>query len=136
MRLTMPDPTQRFFSATPSSVGEARHFALTTLSFWDLSVRADDIQLCVSELASNALAHGTAAGHGFLLKIEADDDFVRLEVHDSRNSLPEVRHPQETDTSGRGLLIIEELSDGWGVEERRPFGKVVWSRFRAGGTPR
>lgn len=135
MRLTVPGPTQQFFSATPASVGQARDFALTTLSSWGLSARAEDIRLCVSELASNALAHGTAPGHGFLVKIEADDDFVHLEVHDSRDRRPEVRHPQETDTSGRGLLIVEELSDGWGVEDRRPFGKVIWSRFKAGGTP-
>lgn len=131
----MPDITQQFFSATPASVGAARDFALTTLASGGLPARAEDIRLCVSELASNALAHGTAPGHGFLVKIEADDDFVHLEVHDSRGRRPEVRHPQETDTSGRGLLIVEELSDDWGVEDHQPFGKVVWSRFKAAGSP-
>ncbi|RLV79239.1 ATP-binding protein [Streptomyces rapamycinicus] len=131
----MPDPTQQFFAAEPESIRRARDFALTTLASWGLSERAEDIRLCISELASNALTHGTAPGHGFLVKIAADDDFVRLEVHDSRGRRPEVRHPDETDTSGRGLLIVEEFSDGWGVEDRQPFGKVVWSRFKAGGTP-
>lgn len=130
----MPNPTQQFFAATPTSVGAARDFALTTLSSWGLSARAEDIRLCVSELASNALAHGTAPGHGFLVKIEADDDFVHLEVHDSRGERPEIRHPQATDTSGRGLLIVEALSDYWGVKRRRPFGQIVWLRFKAGGT--
>ncbi|NEW72518.1 ATP-binding protein [Streptomyces rhizosphaericus] len=130
----MHDPTQQFFTAKPESIGRARDFALTTLASWGLSERAEDIRLCVSELASNALAHGTLSGHGFLVKLEADDDFVRLEVHDSRGRRPEVQHPADTDTSGRGLLIVEELSDGWGIEDRRPFGKVVWSRFKAGQT--
>ncbi|MGW0555758.1 ATP-binding protein [Streptomyces sp. NPDC002926] len=135
VRLTMPDPTQQFFAETPASVGAARHFALTTLSSWRLSARAEDIRLCVSELASNALAHGTDPGRGFLVKIEADDDFVRLEVHDSRGHRPAVRHPADMETSGRGLLLVEALSDGWGVEDRRPFGKIVWSRFKVGRTP-
>ncbi|WPB93051.1 ATP-binding protein [Streptomyces malaysiensis] len=131
----MPDPTQQFFAAKPESIGRARDFALTTLASWGLSERAEDIRLCISELASNALTHGTTPGHGFLVKIAADDDFVRLEVHDSRGRRPEVRYPDETDTSGRGLLIVEEFSDGWGIEDRQPFGKVVWSRFKAGETP-
>ncbi|MER5465450.1 ATP-binding protein [Streptomyces sp. NPDC002668] len=86
-------------------------------------------------MASNALAHGTDPGRGFLVKIEADDDFVRLEVHDSRGHHPAVRHPADMETSGRGLLLVEALSDGWGVEDRQPFGKIVWSRFKVGRTP-
>ncbi|TFI22244.1 ATP-binding protein [Streptomyces sp. 4R-3d] len=131
----MPDPTQQFFAATPASVGAARDFALAALSSWGLSARTEDIRLCVSELASNALTHGTDPGHGFLIRIEADDDFVRLEVHDSRGRRPAIRHPADTETSGRGLLLVEALSDDWGVEDRRPFGKIVWSRFKAEGTP-
>ncbi|MFJ4920868.1 ATP-binding protein [Streptomyces sp. NPDC088725] len=131
----MPDPVQQFFTAKPESVGQARDFALTTLYSWGLSAHAEDIRLCVSELASNAVVHGSAPGHGFLVKLEADEDFVRLEVHDSRSSCPEVRHPCASDPSGRGLLIVEEFSDGWGVEERLPLGKVVWSRFKAGQAP-
>jgi anti-sigma regulatory factor (Ser/Thr protein kinase) len=135
MRLTMPHPTQQLFAATPESVGRARDFVLTTLASWGLSTRAEDIRLCASELASNALTHGTAPGHAFLVRITADDDFVRLEVHDSRGNRPEIRHPADTDTSGRGLLIIEELSDDWGVDDRQPFGKIVWSHFKTGETP-
>ncbi|SOE11625.1 Histidine kinase-like ATPase domain-containing protein [Streptomyces sp. 2323.1] len=94
--------------------------------------------LCVSELASNALLHGTKRGHGFLVRLHADDDFVRLEVHDSRDHhdgrepQPAVQHPADTDTTGRGLLIVDMLADCWGVETREPLGKVVWSRFKAG----
>ncbi|MFJ2259603.1 ATP-binding protein [Streptomyces sp. NPDC087844] len=130
----MLDPTQQFFAATPESVGHARDFARKTLSSWVLSALGEDIRLCVSELVSNALAHGTDPGHGFLVRIETDSDFVRLEVHDSRSNRPTVRHPADTEVSGRGLLLVEALSDDWGVEDRRPFGKVVWSRFKAGGT--
>lgn len=130
----MPDLTQQYFTAKPESVGQARDFALTTLHSWGLSARAEDIRLCVSELASNAVVHGSAPGHGFLVRIETDDDFVRLEVHDSHSRHPVVRHPCGSEPSGRGLLIVEEFSDGWGVEERRPFGKVVWSQFKTGRT--
>jgi anti-sigma regulatory factor (Ser/Thr protein kinase) len=127
---------KQFFDPKPESVGLARDFATATLAAWGLDGAADDVRLCVSELASNALAHGTTPGHGFLVRLDTDDDFVRLEVHDSRSddgeSGPGVRHPAETDTSGRGLMIVATLADSWGVEDREPFGKVIWSRFNAG----
>ncbi|MCZ4102553.1 ATP-binding protein [Streptomyces sp. H39-C1] len=128
----MPDPAKQFFAATPASVGLARQFAMTTLASWGLPARAEEIRLCVSELASNALTHGTTPGHGFLVTLAAEEDFVRLEVHDTQSPRPEVQHPSSTDTSGRGLLIVEALSDGWGVQDRQPLGKVVWSCFKSG----
>jgi anti-sigma regulatory factor (Ser/Thr protein kinase) len=131
VRPRMLDAIQRFFDARPESVGLAREFATATLAAWGLSGTIEDVRLCVSELASNALAHGTQRGCGFLVRLVLDVDSIRLEVHDSRGQRPQVRHPAKTDTSGRGLLIVDELSDDWGVEDRRPYGKVVWSRFKA-----
>ncbi|MCQ4081960.1 ATP-binding protein [Streptomyces sp. RB6PN25] len=132
----MRDSTQRFFDATPESVALARDFTTNALAAWGLTRAADDVRLCVSELASNALVHGTVPGYGFLVRLVVDDDFVRLEVHDSRDHRPQLRHPADTDTCGRGLMIVEELSDGWGVEGREPSGKVVWSRFKAASADR
>lgn len=130
--LTGHRDVQQFFAAAPESVGRARDFTAAALCSWGLQGRTEDIRLCVSELASNALAHGTVPGHGFLVRIQVGGGSVQLEVHDSRSRRPEVRDPTDEDTSGRGLLLVEALSDDWGVEDRRPFGKVVWSRFIAG----
>ncbi|MFG2171328.1 ATP-binding protein [Streptomyces niveus] len=131
----MTKTTQQFFDARPESVGQARSFTSEALADWGLPDRADDVRLCVSELATNALVHGTAPGHGFLVKLDADEDVVRLEVHDSRRQHPEARQAAGTDTSGRGLILLNALADGWGVEDRTPVGKIVWSCFKAtGGT--
>ncbi|MGW1019281.1 ATP-binding protein [Streptomyces niveus] len=131
----MTKTTQQFFDARPESVGQARSFTSEALADWGLPDRADDVRLCVSELATNALVHGTAPGHGFLVKLDADEDVVRLEVHDSRRQHPAARHAAGTDTSGRGLILVNALADGWGVEDRTPVGKIVWSCFKAtGGT--
>jgi hypothetical protein len=35
---------------------------------------------------------------------------------------------EAADESGRGLLLVEALSDKWGVGERVP-GKIVWCEF-------
>ncbi|MGW1978780.1 ATP-binding protein [Streptomyces sp. NPDC001889] len=131
----MTKTTQQFFDARPESVGHARSFTSEALADWGLPDRAEDVRLCVSELATNALIHGTAPGHGFLVKLDADEDVVRLEVHDSRRRHPEARQAAGTDTSGRGLILVNALADGWGVEDRTPLGKIVWSCFKVtGGT--
>lgn len=97
----MPEATQRFFDHQPESVKAARDFTTRTLAAWDLH-DTGDIRLVVSELATNALAHGSDAGHGFLVRLEADDDGVRLEVHDSRNPLqPQPARPVPADEAGR-----------------------------------
>ncbi|MFE4796367.1 ATP-binding protein [Streptomyces sp. NPDC056708] len=132
----MTNTLHKYFDAKPPSVGLARQFVITTLTSWGIvGDPAEDIRLCASELVSNALAHGTRRGHGFLVRLSADEDFVRLEIHDSRNATaerhPRVRYVSDTDTAGRGLCIVEALADGWGIDDRDPYGKVVWSRFKA-----
>ncbi|MEJ8632375.1 ATP-binding protein [Streptomyces sp. MS2.AVA.5] len=92
-----------------------------------------NLRLCVSELVSNALVHGTAADDGFLVKLVMYEEVVRLEVHDSRRQHPEARWATDTDTSGRGLIVVNELADSWGVQDLTPSGKIVWSNFKDAG---
>lgn len=129
LRLIMPDLAEQYFDSESKSAKLARDFAVTTLASWGLSRMADDIRLCVSELAGNALAHGGAPGHGFSVRLTARDGWLGVEVHDGSPGNPLLRCPEFFDVSGRGLLIVEELSADWGVERREPFGKVVWARF-------
>ncbi|MFM9452412.1 ATP-binding protein [Streptomyces europaeiscabiei] len=126
----MTDTTEQLFASRPESVRQAREFADSVLQGWGRTARADDVRLCVSELATNAVLHGTAPGHDFLLRINANDDKVRVEVHDSRDQQPRAREASSTDTSGRGLALVDALSDDWGVEDRSPSGKIVWSLFK------
>ncbi|MFF6772676.1 ATP-binding protein [Streptomyces sp. NPDC012637] len=127
----MPEATQRFFDHQPESVKAARDFATRTLTAWGLD-DTSDIRLVVSELATNALAHGSDAEHGFLVRLEPDADGIRLEVHDSRNPLqpqPEPVISAPADETGRGLVIVTELAGRWGIEPRQPRGKIVWTHF-------
>ncbi|MFD7862229.1 ATP-binding protein [Streptomyces sp. NPDC059783] len=127
----MTETTQRFFESRAESIGQARQFTTEALADWGFASRAEDIRLCVSELATNALVH--ADDHGFLVKIDVDEEVVRLEVHDSRREHPQARQAADTDTSGRGLTLVSVLADDWGVEDRAPSGKIVWSSFKTGG---
>ncbi|GGV72119.1 ATP-binding protein [Streptomyces longisporoflavus] len=127
----MTEQTQRFFEPRPESIGQARKFATEALAEWGLESRVEDIRLCVSELATNALVHGAVDGHGFRVKLDADEEVVRLEVHDSCRQRPKARQAADADTSGRGLTLVSVLADGWGVQDSPPSGKFVWSCFKA-----
>ncbi|MFD7083421.1 ATP-binding protein [Streptomyces sp. NPDC059918] len=138
MRTTRHTHAEHAFTAVPQSVAEARTFTTRTLAAWRLDDdRADDIRLCVSELASNAVEHGT---HGmgtrgvFHLRIDADDLHVHVEVEDDDpTATPRVRPESEKATGGRGMAIVASLATAWGFENRAfGGGKAVWSDFATG----
>jgi len=109
----------------------AREFTREALMDWAAVERSDDVLLCVSELATNALLHGVPPGRGFGLRLALHPDGVlRVEIHDSGPG--EVRRPDEAPPEsehGRGLLLVAAVADKWGVEERDP-GKIVWCELR------
>nr|WSZ97289.1 ATP-binding protein [Streptomyces sp. NBC_00857] len=122
-------PRQRAFGHDTASVGAARKFAEHTLDAWGIADRVDDVLLCVSELATNALLHGASDTADILVRLRAIDHLVRVEVHDSSSALPEQRFPDDDSDSGRGLLLVTACADGWGVD-RHPDHKVVWAEFK------
>ncbi|MDT0455462.1 ATP-binding protein [Streptomyces sp. DSM 41527] len=132
-----------FYCRERRSVSRARQFARTALADWDLDHLADDVLLCVSELATNALLHGVPPGRGYRLCLSLDEGgLLRVEVHDSGAGEPRLPVPLPCDggegedegESGRGLLLVSALADAWGVDERVP-GKIVWCAFRCYGKP-
>ncbi|THC42706.1 ATP-binding protein [Streptomyces sp. A1499] len=126
---TPQTPRERFYRRERQSVPAARAFAAGALVDWGIDgERADDVTLCVSELATNALLHGVPPGRGFRLHLSHTGGVLRVEVHDSGGGWPRCGGAEDADESGRGLLLVAALSDKWGVTERDP-GKVVWAEF-------
>ena len=52
--------------------------------------------------------------------------FVRAEVVDGGSGQIRVMSPSHEDARGRGLQLVELLSDQWGTTEQSAGGKVVW----------
>lgn len=107
-----------YFEGSFLSVREARA-ALAALPLeGELKHKA---RLVLSELATNAVLH---AGAPFVLRAWYDGHTLRLEVEDTSSRLPSLL--QGGVMSGRGLHIVEALSQRWGAELRGD-GKVVWA---------
>ncbi|MEU6573618.1 ATP-binding protein [Streptomyces sp. NPDC046805] len=126
----MPRPVAHRFPRADAAVPEARSFLRQVLADWNISDRLDDALNCLSELATNAVVHaGASAGH-FDVEVGFLDGCLRIEVRDLSRQTPTRKSPDADDPTGRGLLIVDALSDGWGVEPCVRGGKTVWTEFK------
>ncbi|MFB4421725.1 ATP-binding protein [Streptomyces sp. QL37] len=119
---------EAFYRRERRSVPLVRQFVREALVDWACEVDLDDVLLCVSELATNALVHGVPPGRGFRTQLTWGK-VLRIEVHDSGGGqVGEVVDAGPLAEYGRGLTLVGALADAWGVGERDP-GKTVWCEF-------
>ncbi|MEU9744446.1 ATP-binding protein [Streptomyces niveus] len=105
--------TSRRFTRSDASVPAARACTREVVDAADTAIDGsalDDVLLCVSELATNAVRHGVPVGGALLVKVGADEHRVRVECHDANRRRPRLRHPADDDQTGRGLLLVEALA--------------------------
>jgi len=126
LRSQRPSPPREAriqLSVDPRSAAEARRFVAGVLRSWRMQELLDgDVELLVSELASNAVRHAQSA---FTVVLRFDGARVRVEVGDGSRLLPEVLPPTLDQTSGRGLFLVEAMSSAWGVIPTVD-GKRIW----------
>jgi anti-sigma regulatory factor (Ser/Thr protein kinase) len=82
---------------------------------------SSDLVLALSELATNAVRHAETP---FEVVVETDG-YVRIEVEDSSTQPPIPRPTSAHAVGGRGLQIVAQLCDRWGVHIVRE-QKCVW----------
>ena len=105
-----------------SEVQRARH--LTAQRARVAAVDAEDAELLVTELVTNALRHGGPGVDLWVRRLPSGG--LRLEVVDGRGgSTPEVQRLRDDAEGGRGLVIVQALASRWGAE-RLSAGKQVW----------
>jgi anti-sigma regulatory factor (Ser/Thr protein kinase) len=117
----------RIFAGVLASVTSARRFVVEALGGTPKPL-LEAIELMVSELASNCVLHTAAE---FEVCIVRGERTVRVEVTDTGRGLPVLRQPAAADLRGRGLVIVKELADEWGiVHQVGHSGKMVWFAIR------
>jgi anti-sigma regulatory factor (Ser/Thr protein kinase) len=100
----------------------ARAFLRSTLQTWKLDGLGEVTELLTNELVSNVVRH---VGTGMRLRAIRHPGAIRVEVDDPSTRRPTVRESGPNDDRGRGLLLVEGLSDRWGTDLRND-GKTVW----------
>jgi anti-sigma regulatory factor (Ser/Thr protein kinase) len=118
------------------SVRAARDVTVATLQRWGVAAeRRDDIAVVVSELLTNALRHATSRPADIescwpiQLGLVEFGSCVLSAVADPSDKPPLPQDPGELAETGRGLHVIEALSDAWGYTTPSDLGKVVWALF-------
>lgn len=100
----------------------ARRFVTEALERWDCEGSLDTVRLLVSELVTNAVVHARSRPNVAVMLLP---EAVRVEVADDVADGLAPRAAGDTDESGRGLFLLDELSSAWGVDVSGG-GKTVW----------
>ena len=111
----------------PAAVAAVRCFVRETLTAWDLEHLVGDAILITSELATNAVTHGSSP---FRASVAREEGVVRVSVEDGSSAWPRLHHAGPGDQDGRGMAIVAILSRRSGCDST-PGGKVAWAELSA-----
>lgn len=117
---------ERELPVSPEAPRLARDFLRSSTCVAHSSHVLEDAVLLVSELVTNSVKHG---GPPVVVAIDCDGDALQVRVRDGSRHLPTPRTAAWDAESGRGLELVQSLSDAWGVEPD-PDGKHVWFKVR------
>ena len=130
-------PAVAAFSLGPSaqSARSARRFTRNTLREWGLVALVDDAEAIVGEFVANAVSHAARAaqehkdlpGQPLGLRLLRRTGEVMCAVLDPSDRAPVLRMPDRDEEAGRGLQMVDALSDVWGWSPVTGRGKAVWA---------
>jgi two-component sensor histidine kinase len=87
------------------------------------------VRVVIAELASNAVHHAKTA---YTVTVREDrEGAVTVTVHDDSPEQPELRPYDPNAARGRGLQIVDGLTEQWGTRADPGDGKTVWARLAA-----
>lgn len=108
---------------TTDSVPVARRFVRDALRGCDVDL--ETALLLVSELVTNAVLHARSELQVLVHDPRPGAQRVRIEVHDGSPVAPRKHTYSSLSATGRGLRLLEQLSEEWGVDLAAD-GKTVW----------
>jgi len=107
----------------PGRVPYLRHQADMVLHLWHLDDVAGDVELLLTELASNVVRHARTL---FNVGLVWDGRTLRGEITDANPEPPQEQDDPAADRlGGRGLFLVDQLAQRWGYDQHR-YGKTVW----------
>ena len=109
-----------------SSARAARTWLAGELAAWGVDGEtAERARLLVSELVANGVVHGRSQ---VMVTVRLQRSVLTVSVADEDTRRPVLYRADESALGGRGLTLVEQLADSWGVADQE-FGKAVWFRL-------
>jgi serine phosphatase RsbU (regulator of sigma subunit) len=122
------DCVEEEFPSATTTPAAVRSLVRTTLIAWGLEESADVGTLLADELAGNVVRH---VGTALTVRATRTAGCVRISVEDGSRTPPMLVTPGADAVSGRGILLVDALSNRWGFEIHDG-GKTVWFELDAG----
>jgi anti-sigma regulatory factor (Ser/Thr protein kinase) len=116
--------------AERESVPQARRFSRSVTNASGIGHVADDAEVLVSELVTNAVRHAPIPGAALCLRLLRAGTRLRIEVHDQSAAVPRQRPVDLMEETGRGWFLVAVMAERHGTDHT-PSGKSVWCEVRA-----
>jgi anti-anti-sigma regulatory factor len=111
----------------PDACRQVRQLVTQACASWHHSEFASTAALIATELVANVVRHAHTTME---FTVGLRDGRLSMSVRDGSRRLPKPTEPGVSDAGGRGLKLVRDLTDAWGVLPIND-GKVVWTRFSA-----
>lgn len=132
--------------ATAAAVKLSRRLVSHSIGLWGLYEVMDAAELIVSELVTNAvratclnastLTNRTVDGFAVIgVQLWVHRRTLSIEVWDSHPRQPAIKDADDDAEGGRGLLLVDALSDRWDVWIAPEGGKVVFAELSLNSLP-
>ena len=117
--------------ATAEAARLARRATGEALLSWGIAHLQEIAGLLVSELVTNAVQHTRRGSRTMVLRLEAGQCTLRIEVEDGDPRRPQPRRPAGLEENGFGFVLIKALSRKWGLRDTAT-GKAIWAELEIG----
>jgi anti-sigma regulatory factor (Ser/Thr protein kinase) len=114
---------RHLLSATDEAPRNARALLAAQLSGFLTLEQGQVAELLISELVTNALRHTQS---DVILMDVSTDVRIRVSVTDQSSRMPQRQSPGPDEPEGRGLMIVDELAENWGIDALPGDGKRIW----------
>ena len=111
----------------PDACRQVRQLVTQACDAWQRHDVAATAALIATELVANAVRHAHTT---IEFTVGLRNGRLTMSVRDGSRRLPRPVEARPTDSGGRGLRLVRELAEAWGVLPVTD-GKVVWTRLGA-----
>ncbi len=112
----------------PDACRQVRQLVAQACTTWQRSDLTATASLIATELVANVVRHAHTT---MVFTLGLRDGRLSMAVRDGCRRMPKPAEPSLSSAGGRGLQLIRDLTEGWGVLPVTD-GKVVWTHFAAG----
>ncbi|WP_250035329.1 ATP-binding protein [Paractinoplanes maris] len=112
----------------PDACRQVRHLVSQACTAWGRSDLAATATLIATELVANVVRHARTTMDFTVRPLHAGR--LGMTVRDHSRRMPKPTDAAVSDPGGRGLRLVRDLTDAWGVLPVTD-GKVVWTRMHA-----